>query len=405
MKNIYGKVKYRSTLNWIVTLALTLACITPARTTPGGNLVTYVNSQNATEPSAIMNIATERAVSMIDSFYRLRHKAAGFNGAVLVAKNGQVLYKAAFGLHDYHTKEVLTTQTPIQLASVSKPLTATAVLMLAENGFLSVDDTLQKFFPEFPYKGITVKHLLTHRSGLPEYIYWGKDLVGSDVHYLTNEKLLEVLIKRKPPVRTQPDRMFLYTNTNYALLALLVEKLTKLSFGQFMQDYVFNPLGMKNSFVYDFRDSIYHCGAKCFDARWRTWQENMTDGVTGDKGIYASVEDMALFDEALRTGKLLSETTLQEAYAPRSLDRYSFAKEKEKNYGYGWRMIRQADKSNLIYHNGNWHGCNNVFARDIQGGYTIVVLGNKANEGNYWTQPVWDIIKQLKTFESIAEVQ
>lgn len=353
---------------------------------------------------SIADMAAQRTYAQIDSFYKLRHKA-GFNGCVMIAKNGVPIYSGAFGFSDFK-KDTLTTQTPIQLASVTKTFTSTAILLLAENGFLSVEDSLQKFFPDFPYQGMKIKHLLSHRSGLPEYIYWGSDYVGSDVKYLTNEKLLQTIIKKRPPLRTSIDKMFIYCNTNYAVLASVIEEVTGMSYSKFMNDVIFSPLGMTNTFAYSPQVGIdEYCGAKCFDSRWREWKEIMSDGVLGDKGIYSSAEDMLKWDNALRKGMLLTNESLEEAYKPRSTDRYSFTKTKEKNYGYGWRMVKQPDNSYLIYHNGNWHGCNNVFARDMKDGYTIIVLGNKANENNYWTQPIWNFLSGMKMAEDVADAQ
>lgn len=374
---------------------------------PGNNnLLACMANECYDEPSQIMQIATAKAGELIDSFYQKRRKLDGFNGCVMVAKDGKPIYSAAFGYGNYQQKDTLTLQSPIQLASVSKPFTASAILLLAEEGFLSLDDSIQKFFPEFPYSGITIKMLLSHRSGLPDYIYWDKYFVGTDVCYLTNDKVVELLITKKPAVRTRPDRMFLYCNTNYALLASVVEKVSGISYKKFMHDVFFSPLGMSNTYVYSIEDSISACRTVSYESsRWREWKDGMYDGVYGDKGIYSSAEDMLKWDNALRSGLVLSKEALQEAYRPRSLDRYSFAKEREKNYGYGWRMTRRPDNTSLIYHNGFWHGSNNVFARDLENGYTVIVLGNKSNQNNYWTQPVWEVLNQLKTFENVAEVQ
>jgi hypothetical protein len=93
---------------------------------------------------------------------------------------------------------------------------------------------------------------------------------------------------------------------------------------------------------------------------------------------------------------------LEQAYTPHSLDRYSFTKDRSRNYGFGWRMVKQHDGSYLIYHNGNWHGCNNVFARNLKEGYTIIVLGNKENAANYQTQPIWDIIAHARNGQNIS---
>lgn len=286
----------------------------------------------------------DRVAAQIDSFYRKRVKNDHFNGCVMVAKDGKPIYSAAFGYGNLTFKDTLTTQSSIQLASVSKTFTSTAILLLAEEGFLSLDDSVQKFFPDFPYQGITVRLLLSHRTGLPDYTYWDKYFTGDTAAYLTNQGLMNVLATKKPALRCKPDHMFIYCNTNYAILASIVENVTGTTFHKFMHDVIFAPLGMANSYVYEPKDGS-NCCTISYDSKGRVWKECAADGVVGDKGIYSSVDDMLKWDNALRTGLIVSQQTLEEAYKPRSLDRYSFAKDKSKNYGYGWRMSKQPDKS------------------------------------------------------------
>jgi CubicO group peptidase (beta-lactamase class C family) len=369
---------------------------------PGGeNIFSCLANECYDEPTQIMQMASARAGEFIDSFFQKRRKNDGFNGCVMVARDGKPIYSASFGYENYIGKDTMTLQSPIQLASVAKTFTSSAILLLVEEGLLSLDDSIQKFWPEFPYSGITVGLLLSHRSGLPDYIYWDKYFVGTDVQYLTNNKVVELLIAKKPQVRTRPDRMFLYCNTNYALLASIVEEVTGISYKKFMHDVFFSPLGMNSTFVYTPEDSLCH-RTLSYESHWREWKDGMYDGVYGDKGLYSSAEDMLKWDNALRSGLILSKEMLSEAYKPRSLDRYSFAKEREKNYGYGWRMTKQADNTYRIYHNGFWHGSNNVFARELESGFTVIILGNKSNQNNYWTGPVWDVLNQLKSFENLA---
>ena len=346
----------------------------------------------------------QMTAQQIEAYYSRRHKIDGFNGCVLVAKDGKPLYSGAYGYANIAGHDTLSTQTSFQLASVTKTFTSAGILKLVENGQLSLDDSVQKFFPEFPYRGITVKLLLSHRTGLPDYILWDQHFIGEGVQYLTNQSMLDLLITKHPQVRAKPDRLFIYCNTNYALLALIIEKVSGMSYKEYMQQNIFNPLGMCNTFICTLQDTAsIHCGATCYEARrWREWKWAFSDGVVGDKGIYSSVEDMLKWDNALKEGKVLSAEMLEEAYTPHNIDRYSFAKDRRRNYGYGWRMIKQPDGSNLIYHNGNWHGCNNVFCRNLKQGYTVIVLGNKENGANYATQPVWDIIARVKNDQNIA---
>ena len=367
------------------------------------SVCTELNCYEVVKPLTLEEVFSKRVSQQIDSFYKRRHKVDGFNGCVMIAKDGKPIYSAAFGYGNIGSKDTLTTESSIQLASVSKTFTSTAILLLAEQGLLSLDDSVQKFFPGFPYHGITIRLLLSHRTGLPDYTYWDKYFIGKDVQYLTNQLLVELLIAKKPQVRCKPDHMFLYCNTNYAILASIVENVTATPFHKFMHDFIFSPLGMTNSFVYDAENSIGLYCTISYDSKGRIWKDCPSDGVVGDKGIYSSVDDMLKWDNALRTGLLLSRESLEEAYKPRSLDRYSFAKEKGKNYGYGWRMLKQPDNSYLIYHNGFWHGSNNVFARDLTNGFTIIVLGNRSNHANYWTQPIWNTLGQMKNLENMAE--
>ena len=359
------------------------------------------NCAEEVAPLSLEEIFSARVREQIDSFYRKRVKNDHFNGCVMVAKDGKPIYSAAFGYGNLMFKDTLSTQSSIQLASVSKTFTGSAIMLLAEQGFLSLDDSVQKFFPDFPYHGITIRLLLSHRTGLPDYTYWDKSFIGTSSAYLTNAKLMELLASKKPQVRCKPDHMFIYCNTNFAVLASIIENVTGLSYKKFMHEVIFSPLGMSNTYVYSPEDG--NCCTISYDSRGRVWKDCPADGVVGDKGIYSSVDDMLKWDNALRTGLVLSKESLEEAYKPRSLDRYSFAKERTKNYGYGWRMMKQADKSYLIYHNGFWHGSNNVFARDLTNGFTIIVLGNKSNHANYWTQPVWNALGQMKNLETLVE--
>ncbi len=369
-----------------------------------GNATLPNNCEDELPVENIYDIFSKKVSLQIDSFYRKRAKS-GFNGCVMIAKDGKPIYSAAFGYGNLTFKDTLTTQSSIQLASVTKTFTSTAVLLLAEKGLLSLDDTIQKFFPEFPYHDITVSMLLSHRTGLPDYTYWDKYYIGTSTPYLNNQLLIDLLIAKRPPARCKPDHIFIYCNTNYAILASIIEKTSGMTYQKFMHDFIFSPLGMNNSFVYDPETAGGMYCTISYDSKGRMWKDCPADGVVGDKGIYSSVEDMLKWDNALRTGLVLSKETMNEAYKPRSLDRYSFAKDKTRNYGYGWRMMKQPDKSYLVYHNGFWHGSNNVFARDLKDGFTIIVLGNKSNHSNYWTQPIWNALGQIKNMEPESEVQ
>ena len=377
-------------------------------TSPKGNRTgnDKVNAASATSTTSDYILQTTSA--QIGDYYERRHdnKRDGFNGCVLVAKDGVPIYQGAFGYGNFTSKDTLTTQSSFQLASTSKTFTSAAILHLVEEGKLSLDDDLEKFFPGFPFKGVTVKMLLTHRSALPEYIHWSVKYVGKSKNPVSfnNQSLLEVMMRMKPPKRFHPDKVFKYTNTNFALLGCIIEKVSGQSYKQYMQENIFGPLGMANTFVFSMDDSSSHRGASCYLNRWQEWTLNFSDGVVGDKGVYSSVEDLLKWDNALKQGKIISLPMQREAYSPHSLDRLSF-RDKSRNYGYGWHIQVLKDRTYTVYHNGNWHGCNNVFSRDLTDGYTIIVLSNKANNRNYHYAPVLNILEQMKNAQNMAAVQ
>lgn len=168
------------------------------------------------------------------------------NGTALVAKKGEVLYDVAFGDADMSTNRPLTSQSVFNLASVSKPITATAILLLVQDGKLNLDEYLNKWLPDLPYEGITIRHLLNHTSGLPDYLdlfenYWDKTKIAD------NEDLLTYLIKYKPERLFVPNERVEYSNTGYILLALIVERITHMNFADFLKYNIFKPLKMTHT--------------------------------------------------------------------------------------------------------------------------------------------------------------
>lgn len=327
----------------------------------------------------------------LDTFFTTRNEQNGFSGSVLISVSGKPVYEKCFGYCDYRNKDLMHDTASFQLASVSKNFTATAVLWCAEHNLLSLDDSLQKFFPKFPYKGIQVKHLLCHRSGLPNYLYFCNSKVVDQSKYLTNQNVIDVMIKTHPPIDARPNKKFEYCNTNYILLASIVEKVTGKRFKDFMQETFFGPLNMKHTFIYDYADSADRKIAISYNSKWQIQHDDCFDGAVGDKGVYSTVSDMFKWDQAFYQGKLLSQQMMKEAYTPRSFEHAG-----DRNYGYGWRLLKKPDGNYLVYHNGWWHGNNTVFYRNIQDTTTVIVLSNRYNKAVYHIQPVWDILYGYK---------
>lgn len=311
----------------------------------------------------------------------------GFNGSVLISYKGTPIFERYYGYKNYHTKEPLTEHSSFQIASTSKTFTSAGILLLLQQNMISLDDTLQKFFPAFPYKGITIRMLMSHRSGLPNYLNFSEVYWKNKKTFMTNEDVLKQLIKFKPKVLNAPDTHFRYNNTNYVLLALIIEKVSGMPFCDFMHQAIFVPLGMLDTWLYDPLSPRPSAVKGYKGSRWIEDQIVYTDGVTGDKGIYSTVRDLYKWDQALYAGKFIRPEILGLAFTPQS-----FEKSGNKNYGLGWRMQDQPDGTRLIYHNGWWHSFNSVFNRKISDKTTVIILSSHYNQSVYRLQQVWDIL-------------
>ncbi|MGO1596268.1 MAG: serine hydrolase domain-containing protein [Sphingobacterium sp.] len=311
----------------------------------------------------------------IDQFMQKLHKRSGFNGNVLVAKKGKIIYENAFGWADYLHKDSLTIDSKFELASVSKPMTAIGVLKLIEEGKLNMDNTVNDFYPEFPYPDITLQQLLSHRSGLPNYVYFSETVWPDRKKGMSNQDVMQLLIEHKPARYGSPDGRYHYNNSNYMVLASIIEKVTGQDFAVYMKENVFDPAGMKHTAVYS--TAVYDeipTGVIGHDKIWRrSVVQNYLDGPVGDKGIYSTVKDLYLLDRALREGRVIDAALLDSAYRPRSKpERQLFS------YGYGWRTF-QPKENPMVYHTGWWHGFKSLFVRDLENDITIVLLTNMAN--------------------------
>ncbi len=319
----------------------------------------------------------KRIIKSLDSFYRIQVRA-GFNGSVLIGQQGKILYERYFGHANRETGIKLQPETSIQLASISKTFTATAVLFLHQHNYLSIDDPVRTYLPEFPYPDVTVRMLLNHRSGVLDYQKWPSGYIRSQTAPLSNEEMLNIMARHKPRLEFKPDTRFKYSNSNYALLANIIERVTEMKYGDFMRSYIFEPLGMGNTFVYYPKEGLPSNASYNYRHNWARWPNNYADGVMGDKGIFSTPRDMYRWDQSFYQNKLLKPEIVELAYMP-----CSFEKPGMRNYGLGWRMLCYPSGNQVIYHNGWWHGNNTVFYRFIKENMTIIVLGNKYHNNIY----------------------
>lgn len=337
------------------------------------------SSGDGSEPSTDISSHFDRRVHIIasrfDSLFSNLTKHKGFNGNVLVGIHGNVIYKNSFGYSNLKKKTPLNVKSVFQIASVTKQFTAAAVMMLHERKLLEYNDTIQKYIPNFPYKNITIKQLLAHRSGLPNYMYFAGKYWKNKRVYLTNNDLLTLLIKYKPRTEFQPDARYKYSNTGYAILALIVERVAKMPFHQFMEENIFSPLEMRGTFVYNPNNKkTIEYETNGYTKKRRLAHRDFLDGVVGDKGIYSTVEDLFIWDQALYSDKIVKQTTLNEAFTPLSYDN-----RRDNTYGFGWRISTAEDGSKIVYHGGWWRGYSSLFVRRLEDQTTIIILCNRVN--------------------------
>lgn len=339
-----------------------------------------VASEVPFDTTALLKYNPKDADKRIDAFMQNLHAHSGFNGNVLVAKKGKILYENAFGWADYIKRDSLHLNSQFELASVSKTMTSTAILMLMERGKLRLNQNVKEFFPNFPYDGITIKLLLTHRSGMMNYVYFTDDIYRKEHRDqrkgLTNAQEMDLIAQYKPTPFNKPDARFLYNNSNFMVLGSIIEKVSGMPYAQFMKENVFKPADMVHTAVYSkaVYDKIPTDVVGHDRNSWRySVAQNFLDGPVGDKGIYCTVGDLYLFDQALRAGRLLKQVTRDSAYKDRNpMLRGHF------NYGYGWRIF-EAPGQKVVYHTGWWHGFRHIFLRDLNHDITIVLLGNMVN--------------------------
>jgi len=314
-----------------------------------------------------------KKIARIDSALTYLYQRQLFNGTVLIGEKGKILYKKAFGISGVNGSP-LTTVSSFNLASVSKQFFAMMVMMLKEQGKLNYDDAVHQYLPTFPYPDITIRQLMTHTSGLPEYF----DIAEQNMTLLdtlTNESMIKLLAEKKPSLRFKPGEKWEYCNTNYTTLASVIEKVAAMDCSKFFTQQIVSPLKLKNTYIYNLtmktfpqsRVFGFHVegGKAVADDLMRF------DGIVGDGNIYSTVEDLYKWDQALYSGKLVAKTTFHEAITPARLNDGTPTK-----YGFGW-FIEKPDVE--ISHTGSWVGFRALIVRYLQRDQTLIILDNSRN--------------------------
>lgn len=384
-------------LGWILILLLGWSCNS---TSGNGAVVTKEDSLEYYPPTPVTldKQLFRKYYRELTRFFDSELLNRGFNGAILVAKDGSVVYEKYAGFADLRKKDPLTDSTSLHIASAGKTFTGMAVLRMAQENLLSLNDSLEKFFPAFPYPGITVQMLLNHRSGLPNYVYFIPNSKWDKKQYVTNEDVLNILYTDQPKRIFKPGTRFTYSNTNYVLLAMIIEKISGKPFPEYMHAKFFEPLGMKHTYVFTLKDSL--TATPSFIHNGGHWENDFLEGTYGDKNIYSTPSDLLKWDQAFYTDQLINKQLQDSAFTPYSNERPSV-----HNYGLGWRLLMLSNGKKVIYHNGRWHGFNAAFARLTDEKVTIIILGNKYNSRIYSAaRDAYDIFGDyLQTHDSDEE--
>ncbi|HWK98812.1 MAG TPA: serine hydrolase domain-containing protein [Parapedobacter sp.] len=294
--------------------------------------------------------------------------------ALLVIKDGSVLLERCYGYANLEQHIPVTEATNFRLASISKQFTATCVLQLIDAGKLTLHTTLAEAFPGFPSYGahVTVAHLLTHTSGIPDYEDYVADTAFNP--QIRDQGVLDILMRLNSGYFA-PGTQYRYSNSGYALLALLVEKYSGQPYSTYLQQHIFSPLGMGATLAHEAGKTTVATRAYGYaqhNGQWERRDQSATSAVLGDGGIYSSVNDLVKWDQALYAGTLLDRRLIEQSFAYHQL-----ANGDTVHYGYGWHLKKTSQGDQVVYHTGSSTSFRNVFYRVPSRQFSIILLTNR----------------------------
>lgn len=326
----------------------------------------------------------------MESLVRESYRKGGFTGAWLYAENGRIISSGTAGFRDPEGTQPITEDSVFQLASVSKQFTAAAVMLLIRKGVLHLEDEITKFFPEIPYPGVSVRHLLTHTGGVPDYFDdedWFINIWKEDKRVPGNDEILRFLCESKLKPLFAPGENFEYSNTGYNLLALLVERLSGIPYEEFLQKNIFEPAGMASTRCCHIRrDGVpfgnYACAAVVENGRYIADVDSVQygdvvafDGLNGDDYVYTTLSDMLTWDRVLREGKVLTAEEQRMMYTPVRLNSGEvYADEDGEGYGFGWGIVNDPERGLIVSHSGGMPGVHTWYERFIDADRVLIIL-------------------------------
>ncbi len=322
---------------------------------------------------AVVNRPFAQRSDRIDALL-MAYQGENPGASLFIIEDGQVVLQRNYGYASLENRDTVTSITNFRLASVSKQFTATCILQLIHAGKLSLHTTLGEIFPGFPVYGdrVTVKHLLTHTSGIPDY----EDYVADTAFHpqIKDQGVLDILMKLDSGYFA-PGTQYRYSNSGYALLALAVEKYSGISFADYLQKHIFEPLGMTATLAHENGKTTVPSRAYGYTRvgdQWVQRDQSSTSAVLGDGGIYSSVSDLAKWDQALYAGTVLPTQWIEEAFAYNTL-----ATGDTVRYGYGWHLKQNEKGEQVVYHTGSTASFRNVFYRIPSRRFSIILLTNR----------------------------
>ena len=324
--------------------------------------------------------------SQIDAIFASLKSSNAPGAAVLVVHNGHPTFSRGYGVTDLRSLHPIDSKTNFRLASFTKQFTATGVMLLVHDGKLRYDDHLTEIFPDFPPygKAITIRNLLNHTSGLPDY----EDILMKQYPNTSEDKIPQILdagvlqlLKQQTAGKFPPGSKWEYSNSGYATLAMIVEKVSGQSFGQFLHDRIFVPLKMENTLAYEKgKNEVPHraYGHSRENGNWHQTDQSPTSAVLGDGGIYSSISDLAKWDDALRRHTLLSSAEMVPAITPVQPTAVPSEEARNTSYGFGW-FLSPYKSHQRMWHDGETVGFRTTIQRFPQDGLTIIVLSNRGD--------------------------
>ena len=346
---------------------------------------------------------SDQRIERIDHIFSELHQENKFNGMILIAERGRTIYEKSFGFADYDKKALFKPDSMTNIASVSKVFTAVAIMMLVERKQLQLEEDVRTYLPHFPYDNISIKNLLTHTSGLYEE---QKALIRNAINGkgVTNQELLEIYTQVKPEPNFAPGHDYSYSNTNYTLLALILEKVSQQKLPEFLHKNIFKPLKMKHSYLTQqnvpeaLKKNIvsYYRKPQWLSNQFKniqTLESNILEAQTfnnkyGGSQIYTTARDLLKFHQGLQNGQLLQEATLQLMYQPMRLKNdKSYTVNATSNYpalsALGWRIAKDQSAGRIVFHAGGFRGGRSFFIRNLDKDQVIILLTNNTETNRH----------------------